>query len=177
MKVPKSSASRIVLGVTILLVVVRLILFVDSFSPHQADLMDGGDFLDIAPGIYTVRVERAIGDYRTSFVGVVQVEDTNVTMVKGYVRGSTGMHITVGGQSLGFGISTPEFWIEKETVPDDTGTVIYKVVVSYSRIKFLILNERHTMLVGTVALQVQPGETINRTHSAGQSNKSLLVSR
>lgn len=151
----KEQKSKLLKNTIIFFVILGLIVFVlrlNSKNPFIADTMEGGDSKEINPGTYTVRVERSIGKYGTTFVGVLQVEGNKVSLVKGYIRGSTGANISIGGTSLGIGIANPEFWIEKEKINDSNHAIKYSVIVSHKLIRLFILNERKTILVGSVLL-------------------------
>ena len=108
-----------------------------------------------------VTVEREIGIWGTRFKADLEVSGNSVKLVKGYVKGFTGMSFSAGGQALGFGISDWDFWLteedqDKASTTDvqikESGTV-FKVFVSFRRIRLLMFNERQTLLVGEYTLE------------------------
>ena len=107
--------------------------------------------------IEAVVLERPVGIHGTKFVAVVQVEGDTATLTKGYIKGPTGTNFTVAGQTLGFGISNPEFWMEKEN--RSTGTTrnsIFRVFVNFRRVHLFIFNEQQTSLVGELIVKKTP---------------------
>jgi hypothetical protein len=108
---------RIMLALVAVVGLGILTSIITSTTPYDP-AKQGGDRKQIAvqadtEPTETVVLERPIGIRGTKFVVVVQVEGDTATLAKGYIKGSTGANFTVAGQSLGFGVSNPEFWIEK----------------------------------------------------------------
>ena len=102
-----------------------------------------------------ITIEREIGMWGTRFKADLEVSKDSVKLIKGYVKGFTGVNFSFGGQSIGIGISDWDFWLTEEAVPTDTQTTSdykpaksYKVYISFRRIHFLVFNERAVLLVG-----------------------------
>ena len=128
-----------------------------------------------------VTLERPIGIWGTRFIADVEVSDCSVKLIKGYVKGFTGVNFSAGGQSLGFGISDWDFWLTEESIGNDSAsrkeqestTTVFKIYVSFRRIHFLIFNERQTLLVGEYSLREHSGvkTAATRQSQPGKQNK------
>lgn len=156
--------STAVFGTGLFLFVFALIAnLVASFQPDVSD--EGGQELTIQvpnQGAREVKVERSIGSWGTKFVAIVRVTPTQANVIKGYVIGSTGANIGIGGQSLGFGIgqvSSSDFWIESRKLPNndgqDFGRYTHKVLVNFSRIVLLVANQRQVSRVGEITVETK----------------------
>ena len=69
-----------------------------------------------------------------------------VSLIKGYVAGSTGLHISVFGQSIGAGISGFSFW----QVPDDEDCALQCKPPATSKIKCITIKANFTVIVALI---------------------------
>lgn len=153
--IPKMNKVLRVVGITlpVVLVLHGLVSWMNSTSPNDPKVR-GGDSKQITGSsdpkhIQSVTLERPIGNWGTKFVVVLQVEGDNATLTKGYVEGSTGGNFAGADQALAFGISSPEFWLEKQPLDSaKPGQQVFSVFVNFKRVVLLIFGEQVTSRVG-----------------------------
>jgi hypothetical protein len=93
----------------------------------------------------TISLSRTMGGWGLTLNAKLKLEKEKISLIKGYTEGSTGANITIGGNPIGFGVSSPNFWLEENSI---NGHSVYDVRVNFKRVRFLIFNESVTMLVG-----------------------------
>lgn len=102
----------------------------------------------------TVSLRRGIPGVPLYFHAHLAVDGENVSLIKGYVEGNLGANFSIGGTPAGFGISSPEFWMESDNTQKDT--LAFKVYVNFKRTSFLFFQEGVTYLVGTYRVNLAP---------------------
>lgn len=95
--------------------------------------------------IKTISLKREMGNWGMSFQARLKLEDKKVSLLKGFIDGSTGANVTIAGSPIGFGISSPNFWLE---IKDNNSKTSYEVYANFKRARLLVFNESVTYLVG-----------------------------
>jgi hypothetical protein len=95
--------------------------------------------------VKTISLSREMGSWGLTFNAKLQLDNEKVSLIKGFAEGSNGANITIAGNPIGFGISSPKFWLEKNNI---NGQQVYDVRVDFKRARLLVFNESVTYLVG-----------------------------
>lgn len=162
-----------VLSGLVLMLFIQMLGSLRQYNPVR----NGGDRKKISLGdsgtlVQAINLERPIGLYGTRFVASMQVEGNTAVLVKGQVQGSTGSSFTLGGHSVGFGISNFEFWTEKHSQSNEDGDeLVLRVFVNFRRIVLFIFNEQLTWIVGELVL-VLPRQVSPKTEEATDSRET-----
>ncbi|NMP32354.1 hypothetical protein HII17_12355 [Thalassotalea sp. M1531] len=95
--------------------------------------------------IKTVKLSRELGNSGVTFNAILSVDNKKVKLQDNYVEGATGTGISVAGNGLEIGIKNTKFWIEQNTLDNET---VYDVYVNFQRKRWLIRTENATSKVG-----------------------------